>query len=62
MEEQRRSIMEPWRVADEEGKVPPIWQQWIKVFEPKGRISQSARQLPRRRSEGLDLETLVGAA
>lgn len=44
-EEQRRAIVDPWRVTDAEGRVLPAWLQSIKVFEPKGRISASALEL-----------------
>lgn len=44
-EEERQAIMEPWRLTDENGRVLPAWQQSIKVFEGKGRISAAARQL-----------------
>lgn len=44
-EEERRSILEPWRVTDEEGAVLPAWRQSLKVFEGKGRISAAAREL-----------------
>jgi len=44
-EEERRAILEPWRVTDEQGRVLPAWQRSIKVFEGKGRISAEARQL-----------------
>lgn len=44
-EEERRAIMEPWRVTDERGRVLPAWRRSVKVFEGKGRISAEARQL-----------------
>jgi len=44
-EEERRAILEPWRVTDEAGRVLPAWQRSIRVFEGKGRISPEARQL-----------------
>ena len=44
-EDERRAIMEPWRVTDEDGRVLPAWRRSVKVFEGKGRISPAARQL-----------------
>jgi radical SAM family protein len=44
-EEERRAIMEPWRVSDAEGRVLPEWRMSTKVFEPQGRISASAQEL-----------------
>ena len=44
-EEERRAILEPWRVTDPQGRVLPAWQRSVKVFEGKGRISAEARQL-----------------
>ena len=44
-DEQRRAILEPWRVTDSAGRVLPIWQHSMKVFEAKGRIAEAARQL-----------------
>lgn len=44
-EEERRAIMEPWRVTDATGRVLPAWLNTIKVFEPKGKISAEAQQL-----------------
>lgn len=44
-EEERRAILEPWRVTDAEGRVLPCWRHSVKVFEGRGRISASARQL-----------------
>lgn len=42
-EEERRAIMEPWRVTDSEGRVLPEWLLSTKVFGPKGRISSEAQ-------------------
>ena len=44
-EEERRAIMEPWRVTDSVGRVLPEWLGSTRVFEPKGRVSLGARQL-----------------
>jgi len=44
-DEERRAILEPWRVTDEQGRVLPAWRHSVKVFEGKGRISAEARQL-----------------
>jgi len=44
-QEQRRAVMEPWRVTDERGRVLPMWTKSVKVFEAKGRVSSSARGL-----------------
>ena len=44
-EEERRAILEPWRVTDEQGEVLPAWKESIRVFEGKGRISAAAQQL-----------------
>lgn len=44
-EEERRLILEPWRVTDSEGRVLDEWRQSTKVFGPKGRISPDAKQL-----------------
>jgi hypothetical protein len=44
-EEERRAILEPWRVTDSAGRVLPEWRQSLKVFEAKGRVSASAQRL-----------------
>lgn len=44
-EEERRAIMEPWKVTDSSGRVLPEWLRSTSVFESKGRLSASAQQL-----------------
>ncbi len=39
-EEERKIILEPWRVADENGHVLPIWRQSTRVYGDKGTISE----------------------
>jgi hypothetical protein len=41
-EDERRAVIEPWRVTDERGHVLPTWRGGIKVFDPKGRITREA--------------------
>jgi Radical SAM superfamily len=41
-EEERRAILEPYRVTDGYGRILPEWLGNTKVFEPKGRISIEA--------------------
>lgn len=41
-EEQRRAIVDPWRVTDAEGRVLPTWLGAVKVFDIKGRITPGA--------------------
>jgi radical SAM superfamily enzyme YgiQ (UPF0313 family) len=44
-EQERRAILEPWRVTDAEGRVLPVWLHSTKVFEAKGQMAVSAQQL-----------------
>jgi radical SAM superfamily enzyme YgiQ (UPF0313 family) len=44
-EQQRREILEPWRVTDSRGCLLPQWAQSTKVYDPKGRISIGVQQL-----------------
>ena len=44
-EEERRAIVEPMRVTDDEGRLLPAWLQSTPLFEAKGRISKRAQQL-----------------
>jgi hypothetical protein len=48
-DEDRRLIMEPWRVTDSEGRVLPQWLSSVRVFEPKGVVSEEAKQISRSR-------------
>jgi hypothetical protein len=44
-EQQRREILEPWRVTDSSGCLLPQWSRSTKVYEPKGRLSIGVSQL-----------------
>jgi hypothetical protein len=44
-EAERRTILEPWRVTDGEGRVLPIWRSPTKVFDRKGGIAEEALAL-----------------
>jgi hypothetical protein len=44
-EDERRAILEPFRVTDERGHVLPAWTRSVKIFEAKGRVTAGARQL-----------------
>jgi len=44
-EEQRRAVVEPWQVTDEAGLLLPAWRRSTKVYEAKGRMSESVLQL-----------------
>jgi hypothetical protein len=37
-QEQRDAVMEPWKVADAEGRILPAWLDSRRVYAPKGRI------------------------
>jgi radical SAM superfamily enzyme YgiQ (UPF0313 family) len=40
-EAQRASILEPWRVSDEHGRVLPMWLESSTLYRAKGRISET---------------------
>jgi radical SAM family protein len=40
--EEYRSITEPWRMTDGDGRVLPIWRGSLKVFDIKGRVTPRA--------------------
>src|SRR5947209_527321 len=44
-EEERRLILEPWRVTDCEGHVLNEWKHSLRVFESRGRITTNASEL-----------------
>ena len=44
-EEQRRAVLEPWRVTDEYGRVLPAWRDPVRVFERNGRVTAQALEL-----------------
>ena len=44
-EEDRDSIMKPWQVTDEEGRVLPQWTQATKVYQSKGQLSEVLMKL-----------------
>ncbi len=44
-DQERRSVLAPWRVADERGRVLPAWRRSTRVFDPKGRLTREANQL-----------------
>jgi len=44
-EEEYQSVMQPWQVTDEEGRVLPQWLMSTKIFGPKGRVAAEAQQL-----------------
>lgn len=44
-EEDRRTVLGPWRVTDGDGRVLPAWLQPVRVFDSRGRISQAAQAL-----------------
>jgi hypothetical protein len=41
-DQDRGSIIEPWRVTDQEGRVLPVWRGALKVFDAKGRVTAQA--------------------
>jgi hypothetical protein len=44
-EEERQSILEPWRVTDDKGRVLPVWRKPMQVFGPKGILTEEALRL-----------------
>jgi hypothetical protein len=44
-EEERRAILEPWKVTDAEGRALPIWRKSMKVFGARGALTEEALRL-----------------
>ena len=44
-EEERQTILEPWRVTDDRGRVLPAWRKSTRVYGPKGILTKEAIRL-----------------
>jgi hypothetical protein len=61
-EEERRAILEPWRVTDEEGRVLPLWTGSTKLFAERGRMAPDVERIPDLLHQPLELAPLTASA
>jgi len=61
-EEERRAILEPWRVTDDEGRVLPLWTVSTRLFAERGRMAPDVERVPDLLRQPLELAPLtIGA-
>jgi radical SAM superfamily enzyme YgiQ (UPF0313 family) len=61
-EEERRAIVEPWRVTDEEGRVLPLWTGSTRLFAERGRMSPDVEKIPALLARPMELAPLTASA
>lgn len=61
-DEERRAILEPWRVTDEEGRVLPLWTASTRLFAERGRMSPDVDRIPALLREPVEHAPLTATA
>jgi hypothetical protein len=60
--EERRAIVEPWRVTDETGRVLPLWVRSTRLFAEHGRMAPDVEEIPALLARPLELAPLTATA
>jgi hypothetical protein len=58
-EEERRAILDPWRVTDAEGRVLPLWTASTRLFGERGQMAPDVARLPALLRQPVDLAPLT---
>ena len=61
-EEERRAILEPWRVTDEAGRVLPLWIRSTRLFAERGRMAPDVEEIPALLGRPVELAPLTATA
>lgn len=61
-EEERRAILDPWRVTDETGRVLPLWIHSTRLFAERGQMAPDVARIPGLLRQPVDLAPLTAIA